>query len=48
MSWYTNDDYDDARANADEAAAYNENYYRYLTEEEHVDPEEAYRMVYGS
>lgn len=47
MSWYVNDDYDDARVNADEAAAHNENLYRYLTEEEHISPDEAWRMVYG-
>ena len=47
MSWYVNDDYNDTRANADEAAAHNENLYRYLTEDEHMSPEVAYRMVYG-
>lgn len=47
MAWYVNDDYDDARANADEAEAHNENLYRYLTEEERINPDEAYRMVYG-
>lgn len=47
MSWFVNDDYDDTEACADEATAFNENYYRYLTEVEHVDSGEAWRIVYG-
>lgn len=31
----------------DEAAVFNENYYRYLTEEEGITSEEAHRIVYG-
>ena len=37
----------DMQARADEAAVYNENLYRYLTEEEQISSDVAYRMVYG-
>ncbi len=38
----------DSQSCADEADAFNENYFRYLTEDEHVDVEDAYRIVYGN